>query len=141
MTLHKIKRSKSPQKRKIKSKRSPSKENQEIIELVRSLQTLAQKAVPSYTQEMNDIIDSNCRNKRRIERALDGMLDFCFYKNMLELFRKLCRYYYAIDRYATAEYVLAYRDMWDSEAKVANSRPLKRSICPTNPSGKDSNLM
>jgi hypothetical protein len=75
---------------------------------------------------MNDIIDSNCREKRRIERTLDGMLDFCFDKNMLELFRKLCRYYYAINPKVTAEYVLAYRDMWDSEVKVANSRPLKR---------------
>jgi hypothetical protein len=33
----------------------------------------------------------------------------------LLLYRKLCRHYYAIDPSATAEYVQAYREMWDSE--------------------------
>ena len=52
------------------------KQNQEIIQLVKSLQTLAKKAVIEYKQEMDEIIDSGCRDKRRIERILDGMLGF-----------------------------------------------------------------
>ena len=89
------------------------KQNQETIQLVKSLQTLAKRAVIEYKQEMDEIIDSGCRDKRRIERILDGMLGFCFDDNMLVLYKKLCRYYYAIDRNATVEYVYAYRDMWD----------------------------
>jgi hypothetical protein len=89
------------------------KQNQEIIQLVKSLQTVAPKAVIEYKQEMDEIIDSGCRDKRRIERALDGMLGSCFDDNMLVLYKKLCRYYYFIDRNATVEYVYAYRDMWD----------------------------
>ena len=33
----------------------------------------------------------------------------------LALFKSLCRYYYTLNPTATASYVYAYRDMWDSE--------------------------
>ena len=49
------------------------------------------------------------------EVGLDGLLDFCFDPEALLLYKKLCRHYYAIDLAATAEYVHAYRAMWDSE--------------------------
>ena len=87
------------------------------MELAKEIQFLAKRAVIEYEQELDGIVDSNCREKCRIERTLDGMLDFGFDKDMVELFRKLCRYYYAIDQNAAAEYVLAYRDMWDSREK------------------------
>ena len=87
------------------------------MELAKDIQILAKRAVIEYECELNEIVDSNCREIHRIERTLDGMLDFCFDKNMLELFRKLCRYYYAIDQNAAAEYVHIYRDMWDSQEK------------------------
>ena len=91
------------------------KQNHKITQLAKNIQSLARKAVTVYERESNKIVDSNCREKRRIEHILDGMLDFCFDKNMLALYKKLCRYYYAIDRNAAAEYVLTYRDIWDSK--------------------------
>jgi len=91
------------------------KRDQKITQLAKNIQSLAIKAVTTYEREINEIVDSNCREKRRIECILDGVLDFCFDKNMLELYRKLCRYYYVIDQSAAAEYVLAYRDMWESK--------------------------
>ena len=87
------------------------------MELAKELQLLTKRAVIEYEREFNEIVDSNCREIHRIERTLDGILDFGFDKDMVELFRKLCRYYYAIDQNAAAEYVLAYRDMWDSQEK------------------------
>jgi hypothetical protein len=53
------------------------------------------------------------RDSRRIERCLDGMLDFCFDDEMLVLFKKLCRHYFDVDPEATVSYVQAYREMWD----------------------------
>jgi len=41
------------------------------------------------------------------------MLDFCFDAKVLDLYKKLCRYYFEIDPGATASYVNAYREMWD----------------------------
>jgi len=40
------------------------------------------------------------------------MLGFCWDKNMLKLYKKLCRYYYGIDEHAAASYVYAYKEMW-----------------------------
>ena len=34
---------------------------------------------------------------------------------MVDLFKRLCRYYYTLDPAATADYVHSYRGMWDSE--------------------------
>ena len=91
------------------------KQNQTIMRLAKNIQSLAETAVTAYEQECEEIISSRCREKHRIERALDGMLGFCFDKNMLEMYRKLCRYYYGIDQKSAIEHVYAYRDMWDPE--------------------------
>lgn len=93
------------------------KKNQGIMQLARSLQALTKKAVIIYERELDDIVGSGCRDKRRIESTLDWMLGFCCDENMLTLYRKLCRYYYDIDPKATAGHIRAYRDMWDPEEK------------------------
>ncbi len=85
-----------------------------IGQLAKRINNLTIQSETVYSQEVDLIIVSDCRDKYRIERALDGMLGFCFDENMLKLYRKLCRYYYSIDSCATVEYVYAYRDMWDS---------------------------
>lgn len=90
-----------------------NKQNRTIIQIAKKLQSLARTAVTTYELEFEEIIDSHCREKSRIEHTLDGMLDFCFDKNMLEMYRKLCRYYYDIDQKSATEYVYAYRDLWD----------------------------
>ncbi len=91
------------------------KQDQKIIQLAKDLQSLAKKAVTAYRREVEEILDFSCREKRRIECTLDGMLDFCFDYDMLHLYKKLCRYYFKIDPMATASYVYAYREMWDEE--------------------------
>lgn len=84
-----------------------------ILQLAKNLRNLTREAVTVYGQESQEIINSNCQEKHRIERILDGMLDFCFDKDMLVLYKRLCRFYYAIDQNAATEYVCAYRDMWE----------------------------
>ncbi len=59
------------------------KQDQKIAQLAKRLQALGKKAVNAYEREVDEILDSNCRGKHRIERTLDGMLDFCFDKKML----------------------------------------------------------
>ena len=66
-----------------------------------------------YVKEFNEIIQIKYCDKHRIEKLLDALLDFCFDEEVLNLYKKLCRYYYQIDAVAAAEYVYAYRDMWD----------------------------
>ena len=87
--------------------------NKDFIAAARKVSKLAAQAVSGYLPAVNAVIASGCKDKRRIERLLDFMLDFCWDKQMLELYKRLCRYYYKIDPHAAAGYVIAYRDMWD----------------------------
>ena len=86
---------------------------QGIKQLAKSINELAVQAVAEYSMEVDAISSSRCRDKNRIEHVLDGMLDFCFDKNMLKLYKKFCRYYYGINPTAAVEYIYAYRDMWE----------------------------
>jgi hypothetical protein len=88
---------------------------QAIGELAVEQQQLARQAEQQYSFEVESILRDQCREPQRIERLLDGMLDFCFDDEMLCLYKKLCRYYFKIDPVATASYVYAYREMWDEE--------------------------
>lgn len=89
-----------------------------IAELAKETQHLARQAVEAYTPVVDSILRSRCRDINHIERTLDCLLGFCFDEKALLLYRKLCRHYYDIDPAATASYVYAYRDMWDSEKET-----------------------
>lgn len=39
------------------------------------------------------------------------------HKQMADEYAPICRYYYALNPAATADYVFAYRDMWDSDGE------------------------
>ena len=86
-----------------------------VSKLAARIMELQNLATKQYTPVVDDIIRSRCRDMQHIEHTLDGLLDFCGYDRAVELFRRLCRYYYTLDPHATAFYVHAYRDMWDSE--------------------------
>lgn len=83
--------------------------------LADEMQRLAELALLQYTPVVDAIIRNDSKDIRHIEHTLDHLLDFGFYDPMVELFRRLCRHYYLIDAEAAANYVLIYRDMWDSE--------------------------
>ena len=84
-----------------------------ISEIAKTGQKLARRAEHQYSAEVEAILKVKSRDSQRIERCLGGILDFCFDDGILSLFKKLCRYYYAIDPEATVSYVNAYREMWD----------------------------
>ena len=91
-----------------------------VSTLAAQMQDLARQAHAGYAVEVDAVIAARSRNVRHIERLLDGILDFCFDDAMVQLFKRLCRYYYTLDPTATAEYVHSYRDMWDGEEEVAD---------------------
>ena len=84
-----------------------------IGELAKARNQLAHQAEQRYAPEVEYVLRTQCRDPHRIERLLDGILDFCFDPAMLRLYKKLCRYYFTIDLEATVSYVNAYREMWD----------------------------
>lgn len=83
--------------------------------LARQLQGLHETAVAQYTPAIEALLVTASSNVEDIERTLDGLLDFCGHPSALDLYRRLCRHYFAIDPVATASYINAYREMWDSD--------------------------
>jgi hypothetical protein len=81
--------------------------------IVETSDKLAKQAHNIYSQEVDSIINSKSTNINQIEMALDSILGFCYDSSMLKLFKRLCRYYYFIDKQAVEEYIIFYREMWD----------------------------
>ena len=90
---------------------------------------LACMAKEQYEPIVDAIIRGRVTDSKRIERTLDWILDFCFDDGMLEIFKRLCRYYYYINPGATAFYVTTYRDMWDSDPEVGSSEVASPEAC------------
>ena len=88
---------------------------QSVSVIAQEIQGLHTFAVAQYTPEVEAIIASRSRDVRQIEQTLDGLLDFCGHDPALQLYRRLCRHYFAIDPAATMGYIDAYREMWDSD--------------------------
>ena len=75
----------------MKSKMKPQSNElvQAVGELAVARQQLAHKAKQQYSFEVESILRDQCREPRRIECLLDGMLDFCFDYEMLRLYKGL----------------------------------------------------
>ena len=88
---------------------------QAIADIVRGFGDLQQRAALQYRPVVDDILRTDCRDAQYIEHTLDGLLDFCGHAPVLMMYRQLCRHYWLIDQAATALYVNAYREFWDSD--------------------------
>jgi hypothetical protein len=91
-----------------------------LHQLAGQISALFHQAIQAANVEVDNIIQSGERDTHRIEHQLDHMLGFCCDPDMLVAFKRLCRYYYSIDPVATAGYVRAYREMWDTPDEAEN---------------------
>ena len=88
---------------------------QTIRTLAGSMRDLQRQAALEYQPVVDDILRTGSRDTQHIEHTLDGLLDFCGHEPVLQLYKKLCRHYWDIDPVATAYYINAYREYWDSD--------------------------
>jgi hypothetical protein len=86
----------------------------EIKAIVSQFSSLASEALKVYTPIVNEIIEKQSQDENHIQRTLDYLLDFCFDDKMLNLYKRLCRYYWDINPQVTADYINYYREMYDS---------------------------
>lgn len=86
-----------------------------ISEIAKSIIALGEMAAKAYEPIVNDLIVSRCKDRMEIERTMDYLLDFCGNPAVLELFKKLCRYYYPLDPKATSDYIGFYLEQWEPE--------------------------
>ena len=83
--------------------------------VVGQLRRLHLQAAQQYQPVVDGLLRTGSRDVQQIEHTPDGLLDLCGYGPVLAMYRRLCRYYWDIDAAATADYVRAYRERWDSE--------------------------
>jgi hypothetical protein len=88
---------------------------QAIHTLANSMRDLQRQAAQQYLPVVDDILRTRSRDTQHIEHTLDGLLDFCGHEPVLQLYKKLCRHYWDINPVATADYINAYREYWDSD--------------------------
>ena len=81
------------------------------------LQILHQQAVETHAPTVREILRNGSRDARLIEQTLDHLLDHACIPQGLALFKSLCRHYWQLNPQATASYINAYREMWDSNDK------------------------
>ena len=89
--------------------------------LAEGMRDLQQQAACQSKPVVDDILHTRSRDVRHIEHTLDRLLDFCGHEAVLQLYKKLCRYYWDIDPAATADYINAYREYWDSDPPEGKS--------------------
>ena len=88
---------------------------QAIRTLAGCILDLQRQAARQYLPVVDDLLRTRSRDTHYIEHTLDGLLDFCGHETVLQLYKKLCRHYWDIDPAATAYYINAYREYWDSD--------------------------
>lgn len=88
---------------------------QAIRQLAGSVRKLQRQAAQQYQPVVDDILRTRTRDAEHIEHTLDRLLDFCGDEAVLQMYKGLCRHYLDIDPAATAYYVNAYREYWDSD--------------------------
>lgn len=101
----------------------PAKQNEltglasQIAGAVSKLNELQQQAIRTYAPEVEQLLRTQSRDAQKIEHLLDGLLDCACLPEGLALFKSLCRHYYPLNPAATADYINAYRDMWDGDSE------------------------
>ncbi|MFV8342271.1 hypothetical protein [Flavobacterium sp. XS2P39] len=91
----------------------------QLTPLFIQIQHLHEEAYHIYKPQVEDLIKTQTKDGNTIERHLDYLLDHCGNEKVLELFKKLCRYYWDIDPRATADYILIYKEHWDDDHLIS----------------------
>jgi len=87
----------------------------DLSAIIAPLQALHRQAVEAHAPTVREILRNGSRDPRVIEHTLDHLLDHACIPQGLALFKSLCRHYWEINPHSTADYINAYREMWDSD--------------------------
>jgi len=94
-----------------------------ILTLVATVNELHRQMAAICAPVVRELILTRSQDMQKIEETLDHLLGSACIPEGLRLFKSLCRYYYDLNPAATATYVHAYREMWDSEPSAEQELP------------------
>ena len=90
------------------------KKDNNVDRIVREFSKIYEMAYETYNPVVTDLC-SRYAPEDEVEYVLDRMLDFCGEKNMLRLFKQICRKYYEIYPEMIASEINSYREIYDSD--------------------------
>ena len=86
-----------------------------IKNIVAQMQGMTERAIYQFTPAAEDIIAGRITGENDIGYQLDFMLDFCDNDKVLDLYKRVLRSLQNKYPKLIANYIQAYKDMWDSE--------------------------
>ena len=87
-----------------------------IHEMAKRIQELSEIKLASIKPQLDNVISNRITNRKIVEQLFDELLDCAgMSEKGLQLFKRLCRYYFCIDPTMTARYISFYRDLYDND--------------------------
>jgi len=96
----------------------------DIAAIAGQLHAHIEQAVVPLRAEVNAVIRQRSTDSVQIERLFESLLDYAAHNNeALALFKRLGRYYYPIDPETTESYVMAYKELYESDDDSEEEEP------------------
>lgn len=93
---------------------------------VKAILELQTPIVNNLELRINYIINNHIKDNSYIETTLDNLLNLMQTDKITNLYKKLCRYYYSIDKKSAIEYASIYLEMYPEEKEKI--KKYKKSI-------------
>ena len=86
-----------------------------IFGMVRQIQELNEIRLAIIKPRLENVIRNRITDRKIVEQLFDELIDCAgLSEEGVELFKRLCRYYFPIDPTATAKHICFYRELYDS---------------------------
>ena len=98
----------------------------DLIPMIKDLIEQQSDYLENLKEEIDNIIKYNLINEHKIETLLDQLLSLIQTDRVVNLYKKLCRYYYSINKKKALDYAKIYLEMYPEE-KVNIKKRLKKN--------------
>lgn len=105
---------------------------EKITEIAYEMKNLSVLAVNQYEPIVNKVLSGYITGEDEIAHIMDRMLDFCQFDNMLQLFKKLCRGIYHQYPSLVVDYIMIYKELWDSNEDDGEDSNLRHTCSEFN---------
>ena len=87
-----------------------------IHEMAKRIQELNEIRLAIIKPRLENVIRNRITDRKIVEQLFDELIDCAgLSEEGVELFKRLCRYYFPIDPTATAKHICLYRDLYDND--------------------------
>lgn len=81
---------------------------------VEGISTLRNVAYSQYSTLVNQVLNNQINDEHKLEKIMDGLVDFCDEDRFIELYRSLCRHIYYQYPQLVGEHVALFRAQFET---------------------------